>query len=564
MYFVVFALLLGFVLLAARRLHETTFVHKVLSEAALVLIVGIAAGAVAVQFLKDVVVVQANANGNEDDAVVNNEFLVVQSLLSFSPNVFFMALLPPILFWSGYQLRRELFYRHITPIVTFAAVGTTLSALSCAGLLWGFEQLSIFSFSPSLLELLAFGSLIAATDTVSVIAVLQAKKVDPRLFYVVFGESALNDAVALVLFESFADMIREQAQGHIGSISSTVFSFIWEFLLQAVGSPLLGIVSAWVVAHVIRRANLKSFPMLELSFYLLNVYLPYMLAECLHLSGIVTIFFAGISARRYIAPNLSETTRENGQVLFKLAAYLAEVCIFLELGLSVFGLNVTFDWGFIVCALVACLLARAISIYPLVFVYNMSLKERRELPIPEVDDSGSVSSTSTSGVRKRKTPEKRRDKKITPRMAHILWFSGLRGAVAYACVRDFPNYYGHADEFIASTMVIVLFTIIVMGGGLEFLLEFLGIEMNVDEEEYMKSWHKERELKGAFHDFGTSSTVQGAVCRCVAHTVLSRTQVHILDRGRPRRRRISRSIIGGTSDGASAVRRRAGVRLPSA
>ena len=85
----------------------------------------------------------------------------------------------------------------------------------------------------------------------------------------------------------------------------------------------------------------------------------------------------------------------------------------------------------------------------------------------------------------------------------MLWFAGLRGAVAYACVRDFPDVYGNNDEFIAATVAIVLGTIVVMGGMTETLLKYLEIEMDVDEDEYMEDWHKQRKLKGAFHDFGT-------------------------------------------------------------
>ena len=87
-------------------------------------------------------------------------------------------------------------------------------------------------------------------------------------------------------------------------------------------------------------------------------------------------------------------------------------------------------------------------------------------------------------------------------MAHVLWFAGLRGAVAYACVREFPSAYGHDDAFISATMFIILFTVIIMGGGTEYLLEYLGIKIGVDEEQYMFQWRKERELKGSFHDLG--------------------------------------------------------------
>lgn len=64
--------------------------------------------------------------------------------------------------------------------------------------------------------------------------------------------------------------------------------------------------------------------------------------------------------------------------------------------------------------------------------------------------------------------------------------------------------FGHNDEFVAATMVIVLFTIIVMGGLLGPLLDYMGIQTGIDFEEYMKVWHKKRSLEGRFHRFGKS------------------------------------------------------------
>jgi NhaP-type Na+/H+ or K+/H+ antiporter len=220
-----------------------------------------------------------------------------------------------------------------------------------------------------------------------------------------------------------------------------------------------------------------------------------------------------------------------------LVAYLAETCIFLDLGLSIFGFTGSFLWPFITFSFLAALLGRAASIYPISFLFNLSLQEvalepllpttavvtthslasleeNSTLKIALEDDSLSISSsTSTASSnssdtptgkvrRKRRTPEKRLDKIIPIKFMHVLWFAGLRGAVAYACARDFPDLYGNNDEIIAATMVIVLITIIILGGFCEPLLLCLGIRMNVDDEEYMKEWHLRRSLKGAFHDFG--------------------------------------------------------------
>ena len=538
-YFLFFALLLATVLILSSELHKRPRIHAVLSEAALVLLLGMFVSFVIDFFLiVEAEVGEMNEPEYDDDYIHKNqsqqqsdgsdEYELLRSMISFETNVFFMALLPPILFNAGYELRRELFYRHITPITLFACVGTCLSAIVTGLLLYFVKPTGLMGeFDPSLIELLTFGSLIAATDTVSTLAVFQAKKVDPHIFYLVFGESALNDAVALVLFHSFADFMAKDLSG-VESMLRVTGYFLLDFAYEAVGSPILGIVFAFVSALIFKHCDLRDFKILELSLYILLMYTPYMVAENVFLSGIVTIFFTGMSARRYIEPNVSDDTKHNAEVIFKLSAYLAETCIFLELGLSIFGLSGSFQWGFIWLAFVASLIGRAFSIYPLSFYHNWSISEEFKEPtvlldmsnadtnlgerIVAEDETGSYSSGSSwssasakskSWKRRRQTPPQRKDKEIPLKFMHVLWFSGLRGAVAYACARGYPDKYGNQHEFIAATAVIVVLTIVVMGGMMGPLLQYLGIRTGVSEDEYMKEWHKQRKLKGAFHRFGT-------------------------------------------------------------
>ena len=83
----------------------------------------------------------------------------------------------------------------------------------------------------------------------------------------------------------------------------------------------------------------------------------------------ITIFFTGISAKRYMEPNVSAETKSHAETLFRLLSLLAETCIFIELGLSVFGLSPNFEWSFIGLAFVAALLGRALSVYPLSYYF---------------------------------------------------------------------------------------------------------------------------------------------------------------------------------------------------
>ena len=205
-FLVFFAGLLAITLVLSKFLHERPILGSVFPEAAMVLCVGMAAGFVIHLILGpsyyakreieeaagDDAVVGDDAAGDDNGQFGDDD---LESFLSFSPEIFFIALLPPIIFNSGLRIG-PLFFRHIQPILLFSIVGTTISALSLAVIL----KLVLDSgacgcggFEPSFTELLAYGALLSSTDPISVLAVFQAKKVDPQVFYLVFGESVLND-----------------------------------------------------------------------------------------------------------------------------------------------------------------------------------------------------------------------------------------------------------------------------------------------------------------------------------------------------------------------------------
>ena len=347
------------------------------------------------------------------------------------------------------------------------------------------------------------------------LGVLKSKRVDPHLFNLVFGESALNDAVALILFKSLSKVLVEDENNDLDWMNE-IKLFALQFAYMAFGSPLLGFFFSFFAALLFKKSDLRKQTTTELCLFILLMYIPYFVAEICHLSGIVTIFFTGMFARRYLVPNVSAETARNATAIFKVTAYLAETVIFLELGLSVFGhAQEGVQWRFTFFAFIASLLGRAVSIYPISFIYNWHLKEKvRDTSLYTADDDSSLGSASSASSRssrgsagwqrkrkRRQTPERRKDRKIPTSFMHILWFAGLRGAVAYACAKNFPDVFGNANEFVSTTIAIVLVTVIVMGGFTEYLLDSLGIRSDVDEKEYMKTWHRQRKLKGTFHRF---------------------------------------------------------------
>jgi len=206
-YFVIFLSLLALSLTLAKWLHDSPKLGAVLPEAGMTIIIGAIAGYIL--FLLTPLSDDNYADDNpEDDQNQDINAFVAEGLLSFSPKVFFFVLLPPIIFNSGYTLKGEVFFRHIVPISLFACLGTAISTIVVAFSLQFVKNFGFLGdFQPRFTELLTFGALISATDPVSTLAVFQAKQVDPQLFYLVFGESVLNDAVGLVLFKTTSKLV---------------------------------------------------------------------------------------------------------------------------------------------------------------------------------------------------------------------------------------------------------------------------------------------------------------------------------------------------------------------
>lgn len=117
---------------------------------------------------------------------------------AFSPTMFFLVLLPPIIYESGYNLHKGNFFQNIGSILIFSIVGTTISALVIGGGVY-LLGLADVAYRLDFAESFAFGSLISAVDPVATLAIFHALDIDPILNMLVFGESILNDAVSIVL-----------------------------------------------------------------------------------------------------------------------------------------------------------------------------------------------------------------------------------------------------------------------------------------------------------------------------------------------------------------------------
>ncbi|KAI1892765.1 hypothetical protein AGOR_G00136900 [Albula goreensis] len=356
----------------------------------------------------------------------------------FRPNMFFLLLLPPIIFESGYSLHKGNFFQNIGSITLFAVIGTAISAFIVGGGIYFLGQADVI-YKMTMTDSFAFGSLISAVDPVATIAIFNALNIDPVLNMLVFGESILNDAVSIVLTNT--------AEGFARSENSTVTG--WETFLQALGyflkmffgSAALGTLTGLISAICLKHFDLRKTPSLEFGMMIIFAYLPYGLAEGIKLSGIMAILFSGIVMSHYTHHNLSPVTQILMQQTLRTVAFMCETCVFAFLGLSIFSFPHKFELSFVIWCIVLVLVGRAVNIFPLSFLLNFF-----------------------------------RDHKITPKMMFIMWFSGLRGAIPYALSLHLGLKPLEKRQLIGTTtIVIVLFTILLLGGGTMPLIRLMDI-----------------------------------------------------------------------------------------
>ncbi|KAF5303763.1 hypothetical protein FQA39_LY09836 [Lamprigera yunnana] len=134
-------------------------------------------------------------------STINVEDSEIELKATFDPEIFFNIILPPIIFHAGYSLKRKYFFRNLGAILTYAIIGTTISSFVIGALMYGCVQLmpARMASSFTFLDTLYFGALISSTDPLTILAIFHDLHVDVNLYALVFGESVLNDAVAIVL-----------------------------------------------------------------------------------------------------------------------------------------------------------------------------------------------------------------------------------------------------------------------------------------------------------------------------------------------------------------------------
>uniref|UniRef100_A0A671LX42 Sodium/hydrogen exchanger n=1 Tax=Sinocyclocheilus anshuiensis TaxID=1608454 RepID=A0A671LX42_9TELE len=364
-------------------------------------------------------------SGSEINDIQDNEML---RKVTFDPEVFFNILLPPIIFHAGYSLKRRHFFRNLGSILAYAFVGTVVSCFIIGLFMYGcvllMKQIGHLGGDFFFTDCLFFGAIVSATDPVTVLAIFNELQVDADLYALLFGESVLNDAVALVLSSSIVAYQPEGDNTHTFEAMAMLKSF-GVFLGVFSGSFALGVATGVVTALIsFTFTKLRELPLLETALFFLMSWSTFLLAEACGFTGVVAVLFCGMTQAHYTFNNLSPESQDRTKQLFELLNFLAENFIFSYMGLTLFTFhNHVFNPIFIVGAFLAVFLGRAANIYPLSFL-----------------------------------------NKITSNFQHMMMFAGLRGAMTFALsIRDTATYA--RQMMFSTTLLVVFFTVWICGGG---------------------------------------------------------------------------------------------------
>ncbi|XP_014807472.1 PREDICTED: sodium/hydrogen exchanger 3 isoform X2 [Calidris pugnax] len=347
----------------------------------------------------------------------------------------------------------RLFFGNLGSILLYAVIGTIWNAATTGLSLYGVYLTGIMGHLDSgLLDFLLFGSLIAAVDPVAVLAVFEEVHVNEVLFIIVFGESLLNDAVTVVLynvFETFVTIGQENVTG-IECVKGIV-----SFFVVSLGGTLVGVFFAFLLSLVSRFT--KHVRIIEPGFVFIVSYLSYLTAEMLSLSAILAITFCGICCQKYVKANISEQSSTTVRYTMKMLASGAETIIFMFLGISAVNPDIwTWNTAFILLTLVFISVYRVIGVVLQTWILNRYRMVQLEI-IDQV----------------------------------VMSYGGLRGAVAFALVALLDDEkVRNKNLFVSTTIIVVFFTVIFQGLTIKPLVQWLKVK---------KSEHREPKLNEKLH-----------------------------------------------------------------
>jgi monovalent cation/hydrogen antiporter len=376
------------------------------------------------------------------------------------PEIVFLVFLPPLLYWDALHSSWRDFRDNWRPI-SLLSIGlvltTTIAVMLVAHFMLGFLWSSAF----------VLGAVLGPTDTIAAAAILERFKLPRRLLAVLRGESLLNDASALVLYESAVHVTQTR-----NYVLGSVFT---RFFLAVCGGVAIGLATGWLMLRLQRFA---SDPLVKNTIALLTGFAAYIPADKVHVSGVLAVVAAGLYLSWEDPRIISAKTRLQSIATWEVITFLLNGMLFILIGLQLRTIEESFSAGSFRSIIRGCLMISATVILVRILWVFISAY------LPRV-------------LRGRNPAD---DQHFDWQQPALLSWVGIRGGISLAAALAIPTFlvdgspFPGRKEILILTFAVILATLVVQGLSLPWVLRWLNFE-----PESTESAEEQRAL-GAIND----------------------------------------------------------------
>ncbi len=374
-------------------------------------------------------------------------FIPSLPVIEINPEIIFLIFLPPLLYDAAFNISFKEFKTNINTISTLAISLVFLTTLGIA--------VVAHYLIPGMTWPLSFvlGAILSATDAVAAMSITKGLGLSHKTNTILEGESLVNDASALVAYR-FA----------VAAVTGTAFVF-WkaslEFVLLMGGGALIGFVMAKLLSIIIKKIHQNSLA--TISFMLLMPFVTYLVAEELHVSGVIAVVILGLGIARFSKMIFPTRLKEQSKNIWDIIIFLLNGLIFILIGLEFPYIYKNIDQADILPYIGYALIITIIAL--LLRVARVSLQK---FNLQRAFQKGKHRITEGA--------------LLDFKNSLIISWSGMRGIVSLAIAIGLPltledkSPFPERNEIIFISVAVVLFTLIGQGLSLPWLVKRLKID----------------------------------------------------------------------------------------